>query len=273
MTSATLSAINIYPVKSCAGIALSQAEVLQTGLAHDRDWMIVDANGRFISQREVSRLALVKPRLMANALLFDAPGMPPLSVVSAYGSNVEVTVWQDRCAAWDEGNEAADWLSQYLAKPVRLVRFDDSQQRLSNQAWTGAMQAPTHFSDGFAVLVISEASLADLNARLAAPIPMNRFRPNLVLTGLAAYDEDRAHELWSDAVRLRVVKPCTRCTITTVDQLTGEVTGVEPLHTLKTFRFSRELRGVMFGQNAIVIAGAGHTLQVGQTFDLSWKDS
>jgi len=273
MTTATLSAINVYPVKSCAGIALTQAELRDTGLAHDREWMIVDDNGRFISQREVSRLALIKPQLFNGTLRLDAPGMPCLEVVPAQRTATDVTVWQDQCAAWDEGGEAAEWLSQYLARSVRLVRFDTNKMRLSNRAWTGDVEAATYFADGFAVLVISEASLADLNGRLSVPLPMNRFRPNLVLTGIAAYDEDRVHELRADTLRLRVVKPCTRCKITTIDQTTGEVTGEEPLQTLKTFRFSRELRGVLFGQNVIVVAGAGQVVHVGQPFEVSWKAS
>jgi uncharacterized protein YcbX len=271
MATAAISALNIYPVKSCAGITLSQAELTPTGLAHDRQWMIVDDNGRFVSQREIARLALIKPQLMNGGVRLDAPGMPSLIVSNARGSGVDVTVWQDRCAALDEGAEAANWLSQFLAKNVRLVRFDDRKPRLSNREWTGDVEAITRFADGFSVLVIAEASLADLNERLPAPIPMNRFRPNVVLSGLAAYDEDRVHELASQSFRLRIVKPCTRCKITTIDQASGEVTGEEPLQTLKTFRFSRELRGVLFGQNAIVIAGAGGVLNVGQTLEVSWK--
>ena len=112
MPTATLSAINVYPVKSCAGIALTQAELRDTGLAHDREWMIVDDNGRFISQREVSRLALIKPQLFNGTLRLDAPGMPCLEVVPAQRTATDVTVWQDQCAAWDEGGEAAEWLSQ-----------------------------------------------------------------------------------------------------------------------------------------------------------------
>ena len=136
--------------------------------------------------------------------------------------------------------------------------------------WTPATRAVTEFSDGFPILVISRASLAELNSRLPKPLPMERFRPNVVIDGVEAYDEDRIHELRAGEVTLRIVKPCTRCSITTTDQQAGAVDGVEPLKTLKEYRFDRELRGVAFGQNAIVgRTGLARRLRVGQTHSTS----
>jgi hypothetical protein len=154
-------------------------------------------------------------------------------------------------------------LSELLGRPLRLVRFDQSRVRLSDLAWTGGLAAPNLFSDGFPLLAIARASLADLNSRLAVPLPMDRFRPNLVLDGLPPYGEDALGDLIAGALRLRRVKPCTRCSITTTNQGTGAVEGDEPLRTLKSYRWDRALRGVTFGQNLIVVAGAGSRLTVG----------
>jgi hypothetical protein len=179
------------------------------------------------------------------------------------GAAVTATVWRDHCRAFDQGEAAARWLGDFVGRPLRLVRFDPAQSRLSDPAWTGEVAAPNRFSDGFALLAISRASLADLNARLAAPLPMNRFRPNLVLDGLPAYGEDKVGDLVAGPVRLRRVKPCTRCRITTTNQATGEVEGEEPLRTLKGYRWDATLHGVAFGQNLIVVAGQGTVLRAG----------
>ena len=152
-----------------------------------------------------------------------------------------------------------------------MVRFDTAVPRVCSPEWTPGTQAVTEFADGFPMLVISRASLADLNARLQKSLPMTRFRPNLVIDGVDAFDEDRIHELRGDGVTIRLVKPCARCAITTTDQQTGERDGAEPLETLKEFRFDRALRGVMFGQNAIPIDGVGRELHVGDEFDVAWK--
>jgi len=260
----TIAALHVYPVKSCRGVALDAATVTTAGLEHDREWMFVSPEGRFVTQRELPRLSLIGTELRGGQLHLSAPDQQRLAVpLDARGPALEVTVWRDRCRALDEGDEAADWISGFTGRALRLVRFDPSQRRTSDRAWTGPVDGYSRFSDGFALLAISLASLADLNARLPAPLPMNRFRPNLVLDGLPAYGEDSVGDLVAGGIRLRIVKPCTRCAITTTDQATGTVTGEEPLRTLKTYRWSAALRGVMFGQNLIVVAGAGGRLQVG----------
>lgn len=270
----TITALNIYPVKSCKGIALEHAPIATTGFAHDREWLIVRPNGQFITQREDPRLALVATALTDDALTLSAPGVVTLTVpFAASAASMEVTCWRDKCAAFDAGTEAAAWLETYLGSPYRLVRFDPSRTRLASTAWTQDVESPTQFADGFPFLVISQSSLEDLNGRLQQPLPMNRFRPNIVVDGLPAFGEDEVHEFAGDGVRLRVVKPCTRCVITTTNQATAEREGDEPLRTLRSYRFSRELKGVMFGQNAILMEGAGNALRVGQRLEATFRSS
>ena len=269
---AQLTALNIYPVKSCRGIVLQSARVLATGLADDRHWMLVRPNGRFVTQRELPRLALVGTGVDAQGLRLSAPGMPSLAVPrNVAGETRAVTVWKFTGGGIDCGDAAAEWITKYIETPLRLVRFDGSQPRECSREWTGETRAITEFSDGYPVLIISRASLEELNSRLPKPLPMARFRPNLVIDGVGAYDEDRIHELATDDVTLRIVKPCTRCSITTTDQEAGAVDGVEPLATLKQYRFDRALGGVCFGQNAIIVRGAGEMLRLGQTFEIRWK--
>lgn len=271
---AVITGLYIYPIKSCAGIALEQAQLSATGLANDRRWMLVNEQGRFVTQREQGRLALITPTLHDAGLLINAPDMPTLAVTGTLRDNpVAVTVWSDQCQAFDEGDQAAHWFSSFLGLAVRLVRFDETQRRTSSQEWTHEVRALNQFSDGFPMLLISTASLADLNSRLPEALPMNRFRPNLVVEGLPAYAEDTVHELVVDAIRLRVVKPCTRCKITTIEQTTGISQGFEPLNTLRGYRRNAALKGVTFGQNVVIVSGIGSHLQVGQALDVSLRES
>jgi len=268
----TVTALNIYPVKSCKGIALEQALIADTGFARDREWLIARPDGQFITQRQEPRLALITTALTDDALILSAPEIGTLTIpLAVHGDPVEVTCWRDKCAAFDTGAEAAAWLEAHLGKPHRLVKFDPSRRRSSSREWTRDVEAITQFADGFAFLAISQASLDDLNGRLARPLPMNRFRPNLVIDGLPPFGEDDVHEFTGEGIRLRIVKPCTRCAITTTDQTTGQRDGDEPLRTLRSYRFSRELKGVMFGQNVILIEGAGRRLQVGQQLEATLK--
>jgi uncharacterized protein len=256
-----IAALYVYPVKSCAGIALDAAQLLPTGIANDREWMVTDPVGHFLTQRDAPRMALVRTALDATALTLRA-GDTSLELPTDHeGPLREVVVWRSRVPAFDAGEPVAQMLSAFLGRPARLVRFDRRHRRLSNPDWTGAQQAPNFFSDGFPVLVASLASLEDLNRRLAMPLPMDRFRPNVVLGGVGAWAEDALGDIGAGDVKLRIVKPCTRCVITTTDQARGERDGEEPMRTLKTFRHDAALRGVTFGQNAIVLQGG--TLRVG----------
>jgi len=261
----TVAALHVYPVKSCRGIALEEARLTEAGLEHDREWMIVTPDGRFVTQRERPRLALIETRLTADALVLSAAGHGSVGVPFDHaGDPVEATVWRDRCRARDQGADAARWLTAFARRDLRLVRFDPAYRRVSDPAWTGGLAALNRFSDGFALLAISLASLADLNVRLAVPLPMDRFRPNLVLDGLPPYGEDQLEDLVAGNVRLRRAKPCARCRIPSTNQATGEVEGEEPMRTLKTYRWDPVLKGVMFGQNMIVAEGADERLRAGQ---------
>ena len=251
----TIASLFVYPVKSCRGIALLQARLTPRGLQFDREWMVVSPEGRYLTQREAPRLALVGTALHDDHLELSAPGLPPLAVPlkrAARSVSVEVTIWRDHVLAVDEGQAAADWLGEHLQRDVRLVRFDDARPRPTDAAWSQGLDGTSAFSDGYPVLVLSRASLDDLNARLPSPLPVDRFRPNVYLDGCAPYAEDAISGLESEQMRLRIVKPCTRCVITTTDQATALLQGDEPLRTLKTYRWDGALHGVKFGQNAIV---------------------
>jgi uncharacterized protein YcbX len=260
---AAVAGLIVYPVKSCRGISMQQARLGERGLERDREWMVVDTGGRFLSQRELPRLALITPALSDSGLELAAPGTATVAVsLAVRGPTRSVCVWRDTVSATDEGDQAAAWLSEWLGRAVRLVRFDPGARRLCNPAYAGTSGAHTAFADAYPLLVTSDASLADLNSRLAIALPMNRFRPNLVLSGIEAYDEDHIDEIRVSRSVLRLVKPCTRCRTTTTDQATAEV-GIEPLPTLALYRRNDALDGVTFGMNAIVAAGADEIISVG----------
>ena len=266
----TLAALFTYPVKSCRGTAHESVLLEEAGLAHDREWMFVTPGGRFLTQREEPRLARVLASVQRGELRLSADGAGDVRVpLDARGPRGDVTVWRDRVSAFDQGDEPAAWISSLLGRDARLVRIDPAERRRCDPAWTADAEAHSRFSDGYPLLVVSRASFDDLNSRLPAPLPMDRFRPNLVLDGLPAYGEDEVHELTAEGIRLRVVKPCTRCSITTTDQSAGLASGDEPLRTLKSYRWDAALHGVTFGQNTIVIEGAGSRLEVGQALTAS----
>lgn len=272
--SGTIARLFVYPVKSCAGIEVQQALLTETGLDLDRAWMVVDAQGAFLTQRALPRMALIRPQLKTDEMVLRAPGMLALHVaIDAVESPATVTVWRDTVPAWDMGAVAAQWFTDFLGQPCRLVRFDPEHKRLSSMAWTGGVEAPNQFADGFPILLASEASLEELNTRLAtaghAAVGMDRFRPNVVLAGLDAHDEDRVDLVRVDGgaegqMHLQPVKPCARCPIPNIDPATAQT---DPLvgDTLRTYRRDKRLDGaVTFGMNAIVRQGAGQMLRVGQ---------
>ena len=260
----TLASIHSYPVKSCRGVRHESALLTRAGLAHDREWMFVSGDGRFLTQREEPRLARVEVALLDGALRLSAEGAGGVDVpFDVAGARSSVAVWGDPCVGVDQGDAVAAWIGGLLGREARLLRFDAATSRRSDPRWTGDLEAFSLFSDGFPLLLLSRASLDDLNSRLAEPVPMQRFRPNLVLDGLPPYGEDELHEIECGGVRLRMVKPCARCVVTTTDQRSGERMGEEPIRTLKTYRWDSALRGVTFGQNAIVVAGAGQALSAG----------
>jgi uncharacterized protein YcbX len=248
---------------------LTEAGLMVDGVS-DREWMVVGEDGQFLTQREYPRMALVTPRLNAGMLELSAPGRQPhqLSIcLPAVAAPRVVRIWDDSVLAEDCGDASAAWFSQALGTPCRLVRFPAGARRLTGTRWTGGVAAPTRFSDGYPVLLVGAASLDDLNARLAAAgrsaLPMNRFRPNIVIAGLDPFEEDYVGQFTLGAAVLKPVKPCPRCPIPSVDQATG-VPGPDPLDILQSYRRKPQLDGaVCFGMNCIVTAGDGARLKVG----------
>lgn len=249
VTQAILSGLMIYPVKSLAGIELRQSEVDRFGLRHDRRWMVVNAAGKFLSQRELPQMALIRQTLSADGLTLSTNGKPDLHLplTPREIDRIEVDVWHDHCHAIPCGSEADTWLSEALGQPCRLVYFPDGEERPIDPEYAES-QDRTAFSDGFPLLLISEASLEDLNARLEQKLPISRFRPNLIVSGCNAYAEDNWRQIRIGELDCRVVKPCSRCTITTVDPKTAQ-RGPEPLKTLAGYR--RQGNKVFFGQNLL----------------------
>jgi uncharacterized protein YcbX len=276
---AVVSRLLLYPVKGCRGVALQSAEVASTGLAvgdiGDREWVVVDEAGEFLSQRELPRMALIETRLSPSALRLSAPGMLSLDIpFASEGDVVRVRVWDDEIDAVTQGELADRWFSDFLGRPARLRRFDPLARRLSKRRYTGPTEAPYKFADAFALLVTSEASLADLNAKLAAKgepaVDLDRFRPNVVLAGVDAFEEDYARELRAGDLVVELVKPCVRCTVPSVDPARGEQ-GLEPGDTLAAYRRRDDAGGVVFGVNGIVTRGAGTRLRVGDAAELTLR--
>jgi uncharacterized protein len=244
-----LTQLNVYPIKSARGIPLLESELDQFGLRYDRRWMVVDESGTFLSQRSHPRLALVATSIGDGALRIEAPSMPGLEVsLDPYPSVVtRVRVWNDRCAATWLGERPARWFSDFLDTPCSLVHMEGETTRPANPRYAGT-GTRVSFADAFPFLLISEESLNDLNRRLPEPLPMNRFRPNLVVAGVRPYEEDEWSRIEIGAIGFRILKPCARCVVTTTDQTTAAV-GKEPLRTLASYR---KVGGeVMFGQNAV----------------------
>jgi uncharacterized protein len=272
-----LSEIFVYPIKSCAGIALSRAVLLETGLEYDRHWMVTDEAGGMITQRAHPRMALIRTAFDGDDLVIDAPGMPTLRTPLRAESLVDprpmrATVWRDTVDALDTGAQTAEWFTAFFGAPMRLARFLPAYRRIVDESWTAPLTTHTRFADGFPLLVLGQASLDDLNARLStkgAPgIPANRFRPNLVIEGLEAYDEDFVGEMQIGDAQLRLVKLCSRCPVPSIDQATGAPDPAwphEPLDTMSGYRASEQMDGKLtFGKNAVVVESEGVVLEVGQ---------
>jgi uncharacterized protein YcbX len=280
---ARIARLFVYPIKSCAGVELRESVLTPAGLDYDRAWMVVDELGAFVTQRELPRLALVRPAFRTSDLVLRAPGMLALHLaLDSAEQPCKVQVWDDEVDAYDMGDLAAQWFSDFLLagasqvaggpRKLRLARFDPEQQRLSSLKWTGGVQAQNQFTDGFALLLISQASHEQLDARLRAaghlPVGVERFRPNIVLDGLQAHDEDHIGDLsiatGEGIAVLRAVKPCARCTIPNVDPATAQ-SDPAVSDTLQGYRQDPRMDGaITFGMNAIVMQGDGHVLRVGQ---------
>ena len=268
---ATISRLFVYPIKSCAGVELKESLLLETGLEFDRAWMVVDESGEFMSQRELPRMALIAPTLKQFEMVLRAPGMLALHIaLDAVEKPCTVQVWNDTCKAYDMGDTAAQWFTDFLmqeipagmaAMKLRLVRFDPEHKRMSNMKWTKGQEVLNQFSDGYPVLVLSDASLDELNERLNkaghASVGIERFRPNIVLSGIMAHDEDRTEQLHiatsEGEVLLGLIKPCPRCPIPDVNPSTA-VSSPEVGQMLETYRQDSRVDGaITFGMNAMVL--------------------
>ncbi len=276
---AIVSRLLLYPVKGCRGVALRTAQLATTGLAvgdiGDREWVVVDDHNEFLSQRELPKMALIETRLLPSALRLSAPGMLTLDIpFESEGDVVRIRVWDDELDAVTQGDLADQWFSDFLGRRSRLMRFDPLARRISKRKYTGATEAPYKFADAFGLLVTSEASLAHLNARLKrqghAPVDIDRFRPNIVIEGVDAFEEDYAREARIGDAVIELVKACVRCTVPSVDPARGEQ-GTEPGDTLAAYRNDARAGGVTFGVNGIVARGAGSELQVGNEVELTLR--
>jgi uncharacterized protein YcbX len=260
-----LSAVHVFPVKSCAPLVLAAAGVGPRGLDHDRRWIVTDAAGCFMTGRQQPRLTLLRAVPDGDALDVSAPGMPPLRLrMPRACDRLPVAVWSSRVAALAADAESDAWISRFLGTPARFACMDEACVRRVDPAYARAGDEVS-FADAFPLMLISQAALDALNARLAVPVPMLRFRPNLVVANTKPHAEDGWKRIRIGAVELEIVKPCARCVFTTVDFEKGEFDpSGEPLRTLVGYR--RSERGVLFGQNAIPRATG--TLRVGDAVEV-----
>ena len=286
----TVSGLHIYPIKSCGGISLQQSAIGMAGLQNDRRWMLVTPDGLCLTQRGLPGMARVGTDIRNGFLTITYPGMPrldvPIDVIEDDDSvRLRVTIWQDEVDAVDEGDLAAQWFSAALQTPCRLVKVHPQAHRVAGVDYVGDWLAahpesqgfaPRHvyaFADGYPVLVANAASLDELNRRLAArgqlEVGMDRFRPNVVLSGLDAFEEDYLVMLQAGDIRFGLVKPCVRCEVPNTDQVTGQ-RYAEPMTTLTGFRSQRS-GGVTFGENAIVDAPAHAVIAVGDAVEATFE--
>lgn len=255
----TVRSLHIYPVKSCRGIDVDAAQVCATGLEHDRRWMVVDADGAFLSQRRHPNLARVITRIEGDRLILGSAGRPPLDIFinETTGNLRRVTVWKDTCEAVSEGRECAEWFSTLLGITCELVRQPETGIRQVDRSYADPSDRVA-FADGFPFLLISQASVDELNRRLAEPVPADRFRANIIVDGCEAHAEDDWSTFNIGEIEFRTAKPCSRCVVITTDQYHGTRT-IEPLKTLATYRTKNHK--VLFGQN-LVHRGTG-VLKIG----------
>jgi uncharacterized protein len=248
-----LQDIFIYPIKSLGGIRLEQAKVEERGFQFDRRWMLVDGSGRFVSQREFPRLSLLQVGLEENGLKVfskkdsDYKLFIPFEFVE--GPDISVTIWDDQVVGRIVSKSVGQWFSEFLGFEVNLVKMPEFTQRKVDHRYAINSESVS-FADGMPYLIIGQSSLDELNSRLLQPVPMNRFRTNLVFSGGSPFQEDRMKKIQIGSVVFQIVKPCARCVLTTVNQETGE-SGNEPLRTLASYRTVGNK--VMFGQNALAL--------------------
>lgn len=260
-----VSALYIYPIKSLGGIPLHSAHLTDRGLQHDRRWMLIDENSRFLSQRENIQMALLKTSLEADGLRVSyTPDGTSINIpfIPQTEELLEVTIWDDTCTAQLVSAEIDAWFTAKLGMSVRLVYMPDNSLRPTDPRYANEGMV-TSFSDGYPMLIIGQASLDDLNSRMPAALPMDRFRPNIVFTGGEPYSEDTMKHIVINRINMYGVKLCARCVMTTVDQ-DNATKGKEPLKTLAKYRLKNNK--IYFGQN-LVHTGTG-ILNVGDELNV-----
>jgi uncharacterized protein len=267
----TISDLFVYPVKSCAGVRMIEVAIVPTGFAFDRNWMVVDADGAFVTQREHAKLARVAPRIDNGGVTLTAPDMDELHLAANGGGEpITITLFGEQHGAMATTPVADAWFSQYLGGAFRLVKCDPHTLRQGGVQYPQRDAAPTSFVDNYGVLVISQASHAALNQKLPEGVPMNRFRPNIVVTGIDEHEEDYFAEARCGEVALRFVNPCYRCNLTSIDQQSG-TTGLDVLPVLQTYRYDEAAKGVKFGAYAAISGGVGARLRVDSDLDVDWS--
>lgn len=279
MQTVTLRSIGVFPVKSARGLSPGAWTLEATGLRHDRRFMVVDADGMFVTQRKDPKMAQIGVAIENDLLRIELPNGSVWTSETANRSKRNVTVWSDSLAADDLGDEVARLLSDFLGRPVRLVEFSPDAKRPVDATWTTS-PVYTLFADGFPVLVVSAASVEALNARQVArglePVGVDRFRPNIVIDGVEAHDEDRIAQLvFDDETRLELVKPSKRCKVINTDQRSGEREEDGPMQSAAPYRTLANAqggKGLMFGQNAIVV-GRPKRIEVGMKLGIVWRES
>ena len=261
----TVSSLTYYPIKACRGFEVESATIERMGLKNDRRMMVVSPEGGHLTQREHPRLALVSPKLEEGTVTLSAPNYDSIQFATqTSGATYPVSIWKSKgVQAIDQGDEAAKWFSDWLSTPVRLVHIAEGLQRRVDHEYAVNADDHTGFADGYPVLITSEEGLQDLNTRLEKPVPMNRFRPNIVVSGGSAYVEDSWNRIRVGDVELAVVKPNARCVVTTIDKDTLEKSK-EPLRTLEKYR--RHKLGAIFGQNVIPLNEG--RIQLGMTVEV-----
>ena len=262
-----ISEINIYPIKSLKGISLNEAIVEDRGLRHDRRWMLIDTNKRFLTQREVPAMARVALEPSENGFLARV-GNESLAVPFSPGTEeyCSAKIWSSSVRSEIYPDDVNDWFSKAIGTECRLVAMPEGAHRAVSPFYAVRRFKDTvSFADGYPFMLIGQASLDDLNSRLREPVPMNRFRPNFVVAGTEAFAEDKWRIIRIGSTVFHVVKPSERCVLTTVDQTLGEKTGKEPLRTLSIFR---TIRGkVLFGEN-LIAENAGDSIKVGDKLEV-----
>ena len=265
-----LSEINIYPIKSLGGISLKNSVVENRGLQFDRRWMLVNEKNSFLTQRDFPQMATIGVEITADGLAVSSENKT-LEITFQPDTNemASVKIWSSRCRAQIYGEKINDWFSGILQTNCKLVLMPEQSVRKVNYFYAVHREDAVSFADGYPILIAGENSLADLNSRLDPPVPMNRFRPNFVVSGAEAFAEDGWKQIKIGTTIFHVVKPCGRCVITTIDQTSGEKHGIEPLKTLASYRIPKRSikKKILFGQN-LIAENTGEVLNVGDKIEI-----